>query len=66
MAGVEQAAVNFATEQAVVDFDPKAVGPEEMSERVRELGYEVVKIDQPLSGGLQKTTISVGGMTCAA
>jgi len=66
MAGVEQAAVNFATEQAVVDFDPKAVGPEEMSERVRELGYEVVKIDQPLSGGLEKTTISVGGMTCAA
>jgi len=66
MAGVEKASVNFATEQAIVDFDPAAIRPEEMSERVRELGYEVIKIDQPASGGPEKTTISVGGMTCAA
>jgi len=66
MAGVEKAAVNFATEQAVVDFDPAAVKPEQLGEKVRELGYEVVRIDQPVSGGLEKTTISVGGMTCAA
>jgi len=66
MKGVEQAAVNFALEQVVVDFDPAAVEPGQLSERVRELGYEVVKIDRPAAGGLEKTTISVGGMTCAA
>ncbi|OPY80620.1 MAG: Copper-transporting P-type ATPase [Syntrophus sp. PtaU1.Bin005] len=66
MAGVEQATVNFALEQAVVDFDSATVLPEQLTERVRELGYEVVKIDRPAAGGLEKTTISVGGMTCAA
>jgi Cu+-exporting ATPase len=65
-AGVEQAAVNFATEQVVVDFDPAAVSTEQLSKRVHELGYEVVKIDRPGSAELEKTTISVGGMTCAA
>jgi P-type Cu+ transporter len=66
MSGVEQAAVNFATEQAVVDFDPAAVSPEELGKRVQELGYDVVRIDSPGPGGLEKTTITVGGMMCAA
>ena len=66
MSGVEQAAVNFATEQAVVDFDPAAVSPEELGKRVKELGYDVVRIDSPGPGGLEKTTITVGGMMCAA
>jgi Cu+-exporting ATPase len=38
MAGVEKAAVNFATEQAVVDFDPAAVKPERLGEKVRGTG----------------------------
>ncbi|OPY84540.1 MAG: Copper-transporting P-type ATPase [Syntrophus sp. PtaU1.Bin208] len=66
MKGVEHAAVNFALEQASVDFDPASVSTEELGKRVRELGYDVVKIDLPASGGMEKTTISVGGMTCAA
>ncbi|SEM75820.1 Cu+-exporting ATPase [Syntrophus gentianae] len=66
MKGVEHAAVNFALEQAAVDFDPASVSTEELGKRVQELGYDVVKIDLPGPGGMEKTTISVGGMTCAA
>jgi Cu+-exporting ATPase len=64
--GVENASVNFATEKAVVEFDPASVGPDAMAEKVRDLGYEVVSREQAGPGAMQKTTISIGGMTCAA
>ncbi len=64
--GVENASVNFATEKAVVEFDPASVGPDAMAEKVRDLGYEVVSREQAGPGALQKTTVSIGGMTCAA
>ena len=64
--GVENASVNFATEKAVVEFDPASVGPDAMAEKVRDLGYEVVSREHAGPGALQKTTVSIGGMTCAA
>ena len=62
--GVISASVNFATEKARVEFDKNVVGIGDLEEKVRDLGYQaaVDTADQQL----QKTTVSVGGMTCAA
>ncbi len=57
MKGVRQATVNLAAERASVTYDPGLIGPEEMVQRISDLGY------QPR---LQKATIPVRGMTCAA
>ena len=64
--GVKNTSVNFATEKAVVEYDPASVGPEAMAEKIRDLGYEVVSQEKTGSAALQKTTVSIGGMTCAA
>ncbi len=64
--GVKDAAVNFATQKALVEYDPGVTGPEGMAETVRELGYEVVSQEPAGGGARQKTTVSIGGMTCAA
>jgi Cu+-exporting ATPase len=63
--GVENAAVNFATEQVTVDYAPEAIDLEKVMNRVTELGYE--PIPRPAEAeGLQTTTITVGGMSCAS
>ncbi|MBN1829302.1 MAG: copper-translocating P-type ATPase, partial [Deltaproteobacteria bacterium] len=62
--GVQRASVNFATEQAVVEYDERVVDPSRISEIIDDLGYTTV--DQPSSEEPVKTTILVGGMTCAA
>ena len=49
-----------------MEYDPASVGPDAMAEKVRDLGYEVVSREQAGPGALQKTTVSIGGMTCAA
>ena len=64
--GVKNATVNFATGKAVVEYDPTAASPDAMAEKVRALGYEVVSREQAGPGAMQKTTVSIGGMTCAA
>jgi Cu+-exporting ATPase len=63
--GVRSAAVNFAAERASIEYDPDVVSREALEAKVQDLGYEVVET----RGGdekLRKTTISVGGMHCAA
>jgi len=64
--GVKSASVNFATQKASVEYDPSSVSPDAMAETVRDLGYEVVSREITGPAALQKTTVSVGGMTCAA
>ncbi len=64
--GVREAAVNLATEKATVVYDPGVIAPETIADKVKDLGYEVVPSEISTKEGLQKTTISVGGMTCAA
>jgi Cu+-exporting ATPase len=54
--GVSSAAVNFASERAQVEFDPKVVTPEQMIERVRRAGYDVT---------LAHAELPLLGMTCA-
>ena len=55
--GVEQAAVNFATEKAQVTFDPAAVSVATLVDAVRSAGYEVPAVT---------ATFPVTGMNCAA
>ena len=64
--GVHEAAVNLATEKATVTYDPSFLDLERIPGKVEDLGYEVVGLDRSTEGNLDKTTISVGGMTCAA
>jgi Cu+-exporting ATPase len=64
MPGVLSAVVNFATEKAQVEYDKDITDAAALQRKVLDLGYEAF-VD---TAGLrqQKTTISVGGMTCAA
>ena len=55
--GVTEAAVNFATETATVDFDSTITTSELLTHVVREAGYEVP---------VQTHAIKVGGMSCAS
>ena len=64
--GIQVAAVNFATEKATVTYDGAVTDVEAIAARVKELGYDVAGWQESPQAGLQKTTISVGGMTCAA
>jgi Cu+-exporting ATPase len=54
--GVTDAAVNFATEQASVTFDPATVNPADLVQRVEDAGYGVVTA---------KVELPITGMTCA-
>jgi P-type Cu+ transporter len=56
MQGVEDAQVNFGTEKATVNYDPKKLKLQELEKKVEDSGYGVVN---------EKVTIKVGGMTCA-
>ena len=54
--GVDAAAVNLATERAVVTFDPSAVDAPRLLAAIRDSGYEVTT---------SEITLTVTGMTCA-
>ncbi len=64
--GVIGATVNFATEKATVEYDPALTDLDELSAEIRELGYEVAGSTRGIDSLPQKTTVSIGGMTCAA
>ncbi len=55
--GVEEAAVNLATDNATVSYDPSVTTPAQLIERVEKFGYGVATatVDLPITG-----------MTCAA
>lgn len=55
--GVEKTTVNFATEKAVVTYNPISIDPNKLVSKINDLGYETL---------LEKVTIPVQGMTCAA
>jgi P-type Cu+ transporter len=55
--GVSDANVNFAMEKASVKFDPAVTTPQELEEKIIDLGYDVVT---------EKAELDITGMTCAA
>ncbi len=63
--GVKDASVNFATSRAIVDYDPEVLDEGSIRKKIEEIGYSA-QIEPQRSDGLKKTTILVGGMTCAA
>ncbi len=66
VAGVADASVNLASRKASVAYDPARVDLEAIKEKVRDLGYEVIDTGDSGPEALRKTTVSIGGMTCAA
>lgn len=64
--GVTDASVNLATEKASVQYDPSEVDLKDIKEKIGNLGYEVVEPSAGKEGDLEKTTVTVGGMSCAA
>ena len=61
--GVKNANVNFAVENATVEYDDSVVDPQAMEHVIDDLGYGVIK-DAP--AGERKTELQITGMTCAA
>ncbi len=55
--GVEEVAVNLATERATLRFDPQAVRIADLVRAVQETGYEVPT---------ETVILPIGGMTCAS
>ena len=58
--GVQEARVNLANERAEVTFNPAEVEEKNLTQTIRDLGYEVILPRE------ERLTVSVGGMTCAA
>jgi len=63
--GVREAAVNFATSRATVEYDPAVLDEGAIRNRIEEIGY-VAQVPTPQDAGIKKTAVLVGGMTCAA
>ena len=53
---VSKAQVNFGTDTAHVEFDPKKVSLTDLEKAVKTAGYDVVN---------QEVTLKIGGMVCA-
>jgi len=66
MKGVLDSSVNLAMEKASVEYDPTVTDSEAIRAKIRDLGYEVVEAAGAGPDRLEKTIISVGGMSCAA
>ncbi len=65
--GVANASVNFATEKAVLEYDPEKVTLQRIGKVIEQAGYEPVGI--PKEGDKEvtsKITMKITGMTCAS
>jgi Cu+-exporting ATPase len=62
--GVQDAAVNFATSQAQVTYDPRGANPDAFTAAIEKAGYEVARPAAPAPDADADLTII--GMTCAA
>jgi P-type Cu+ transporter len=66
LTGVNDAAVNLATAKATIEYDPAVVDDEAIKARITEIGYEPIDTAPTGTDVPSKTTLLVGGMTCAA
>ena len=62
--GIIDAHVNFATEKAQVEYDPKEISLDTIAKLIEKTGYEVLDIPQEKKD--QKKTVKVDGMSCTA
>jgi len=63
MDGVDEVSVNLAAETMALTFDPEAVSPDTVGDRIKDLGFEAVF---QAEGGLSELHLDIGGMHCAA
>src|SRR6266851_8388832 len=73
VAGVKDASVNFATEQATVTYDPVQTGVEQMVQKVDAVGYKAIPLVMPAPKLApvepeteSQVTLDLEGMTCAS
>lgn len=59
--GVRRANVNFAVEQATIEYEEALVNVEKFEEVIKSLGYEIIKTTPE-----GKVTLKITGMSCAA
>jgi Cu+-exporting ATPase len=64
-AGVTSANVNFATEKAIVEFDPTKVDLEKIGETIRKTGYKPVGIARE-GERTREISLKITGMSCAS
>jgi len=57
MPGVKEASVNLAAEKASVEFDPNEVGLKDLSDKIKDLGFDVIQ---------DKVELGLKNMNCAA
>ncbi|WP_312471766.1 heavy metal translocating P-type ATPase [Neobacillus sp.] len=57
LTGVESATVNLALEKSAIKYDPEKINAEEIEQKIKDLGYDVVT---------EKAEFDITGMTCAA
>jgi len=55
--GIKQAEVNFASEKASIEYDPKRISLQKIKDTISQLGY---------GAATKKAIFPVGGMTCAS
>ncbi len=63
--GVAEANVNFAAENASVEYDPDKLHAADIALKIKDMGYEPIDVS-PKRGGIERTAVMIGGMTCAA
>ena len=61
--GIIEADVNYATEKAVVEYDPSVITLDEIGDAIREVEYEPIL---PSEDTRREVTLQIVGMTCAA
>ncbi len=57
MPGINKAAVNFASEKAIAEYDPQEIKPQEIIDAITELDFKPV---------VHQSSFNVGGMSCAS
>jgi Cu+-exporting ATPase len=64
--GVQSVSVNFAAEKASLEYDSSVLDTPAIRAKIKDLGYDPVPPPSGSGQNPQKTTISIGGMSCAA
>jgi len=64
-AGIEDANVSFATEKAIIEYDPSKISLDRIADVIKEAGYEPIGI--PKEGErIREISIKISGMSCAS
>ncbi|MGC8961358.1 MAG: copper ion binding protein [Candidatus Bathyarchaeia archaeon] len=63
--GVAYSTVNFATEEASIEYDPDRVSIDRIEDAIKEVGYEPIEVSS-YGERTRKISLKIGGMHCAS